>query len=122
VHWEGGATAFSASADRRLAQWDVRTGMRIAALQAKRPILCMSVCEGYAALGIDDGSVCVCSLSPLRLLFSFKAHDSPVSAVRLVTVSQLITSCAGGGVALWRLDEEEVVVHRLLEGHFQDTS
>jgi len=37
-------------------------------------------------------------------------------------VRRLVTSCAGGGVALWRLDEEEVVVHRLLAGHFQDTS
>ena len=28
----------------------------------------MSVCEGYAALGLNDGSISLCSLAPLREL------------------------------------------------------
>lgn len=100
IHWDGGAIAYSCSADRRLIAWDVVSATPAASLAAARPILCMSVCEGYAALGLDDGSVCVCTLAPLRLLFSFVGHDSPVSAVKLVTISQVCMSASLGTAAL----------------------
>jgi len=88
-------------------------------LSAARPIICMSVCDNYAALGLDNGKLVLCSLSPLRELFSFDAHDSAASAVKLVTVSMLVTSSAAGEVALWRLDEEETSSRRCtrFKGH-----
>jgi WD40 repeat protein len=107
VHWNGGPTAYTCSSDRRLAAWDVAAGKPSFSLTASRPVLCMSVCEGYAALGLDDGSVCVCTLSPLRQLFTFVAHDAPVSAVKLVTVSQVrgvfLVEVLISSAPLWRM-------------------
>lgn len=108
VHWDGGGAAYSASADRRFVRWSVATGEVEAELQLPRPILSMSVCENYVALGLDDGSVSVLTLQPIQQLFNFDAHErSAVSSVKLVTVSQLLTGCASGEVALWRLDEDD---------------
>ena len=49
---------------------------------AAEPICAMGTCEGFAALGLANGRVVLCSLSPLRELFSFEAHTAAVS-VRL---------------------------------------
>jgi len=119
VHWTGLTTAYSCSADKRLVEWDLDRGCEKQALQGPRPLLCMSVCEKYAALGRDDGSVVVCSLSPLREMFAFKAHTSAVSSIHLVTVSQLLTGSSSGEVAIWRLDEDEESGRRCtrFEGH-----
>jgi hypothetical protein len=51
-------------------------------LVAAEPICAMGTCEGFAALGLANGRVVLCSLSPLRELFSFEAHTAAVS-VRL---------------------------------------
>jgi WD40 repeat protein len=76
-------------------------------LELRQPILALSVLNGYAALGLQDGSVCMCSLSPLRVLFDFEAHPGyPASAVHLVSPSQLLTGGGDGTVCLWRLDED----------------
>ena len=80
----------------------------------------MSILDSYAALGLQDGAVCMCSLSPMRVLFEFDAHASkPASAVSLVSPSQLLTGGADGAVCLWRLDEEGDSERRCtrFEGH-----
>ena len=48
-------------------------------LVAAKPIYAMGTCEGFAALGLANGHVVLCSLSPLRELFSFEAHAAAVS-------------------------------------------
>ena len=48
-------------------------------LVAAKPIYAMGTCEGFAALGLANGHVVLCSLSPLRELFSFEAHSAAVS-------------------------------------------
>ena len=48
-------------------------------LVAAKPIYAMCTCEGFAALGLANGHVVLCSLSPLRELFSFEAHSAAVS-------------------------------------------
>ena len=127
VHWRDDARAYSCSADRRLCAWDVGGPTQdgagdaapAAALAARRPILCMSVCDGYAALGLASGEVCVVTLEPLRELFTFDAHADAVSAVHLTTTSTLTTGAADGEVAIWRLEEDEGSPRRCvrLEGH-----
>eukprot|EP00310_Coccolithus_braarudii_P006336 CAMPEP_0183370754 /NCGR_PEP_ID=MMETSP0164_2-20130417/103362_1 /TAXON_ID=221442 /ORGANISM="Coccolithus pelagicus ssp braarudi, Strain PLY182g" /LENGTH=275 /DNA_ID=CAMNT_0025547213 /DNA_START=75 /DNA_END=899 /DNA_ORIENTATION=+ len=107
VHWRGGDSAFTCAADRRLIEWDVRRGEQRRVLSAARPIISMSVCQNFAALGLDNGKVVLCTLSPLREMFAFDAHSSAASAVKLLTSSMLVTSSAAGEVALWRLDESE---------------
>lgn len=93
---------------------------RIDRLLLPSPILSLSVLDSYAALGLQDGTVCMCTLSPLRVLFEFDAHGSyPTSAVNLVTPSQLLTGGSDGTVYLWRLDEEGDSDRRctMYEGH-----
>ena len=67
-------------------------------LAFRAPILSMSVFEGYAAVGTSDGTVTVCTLSPLRSILSFDAHDDAATAVNLVTGSLLLTGSADGSV------------------------
>lgn len=88
-------------------------------LVAAKPIYAMGTCEGFAALGLANGHVVLCSLSPLRELFSFEAHAAAVSAVELISPSQLLTGDTDGQVALWRLDEAGDDERRLVrfDGH-----
>ena len=97
VHWPGGERAYSCGTDGRLCAWAVPETLprgagnpecelkELEALNVPRPILSMSTCEGYAALGLSDGTIRFCSLSPLRELLSFGAHGAAVSAVELIS-------------------------------------
>lgn len=119
VHWPGGGRAYSCGTDGRVCAWAVPETLprgagnpecqlrELQSLKMPRPILSMSTCEGYAALGLSDGTIRFCSLSPLREILSFEAHDTAVSAVELISPSQLLSGDADGAVALWRLDETE---------------
>ncbi|KAL1503059.1 hypothetical protein AB1Y20_011126 [Prymnesium parvum] len=122
---------FSTSLDRRLVCWDTaymfgapsasnEQGLQpsggvnslaklneIGSLLAPTPILCMSSCMGYAALGLSSGEVLLCTLSPLRTLLRFSASESAVSSIHLVTTSQLVCGSSDGTVRIWRLDETE---------------
>lgn len=131
VHWPEGGRAYSCGTDGRLVAWAVPEELprgagnpacrlrELQSLSAPRPILSMSTCEGYAALGLSDGTVRFCSLSPLREILSFEAHGAAVSAVELISPSQLLSGDADGAVALWRLDETEESGRRAVrfEGH-----
>ena len=127
VHYDGDSRVYSASLDSRLACYEVDgttdgavLSVPSTTLTLKQPILQMSVFENYAALALSDGSVTLATLSPMRELFSFKAHDrSATTAVSLVTSSQLLTGSADGKVRLWRLDEDGDSERRCVtfEGH-----
>jgi WD40 repeat protein len=106
VHWTGGKRAYSCSLDGRLVCHDVEAQAEAASLSLRAPILGFSAYENYAAVGLADGSVVLCTLSPLRQLFAFDAHSSAATAVHLVTASQLLTGSADGEASLWRLDED----------------
>ena len=108
VHWDGGDVAYSTSDDRRFIAWSVPSAEAEEECLLPNAILSMSVCENYAALGLDGGTVAVYTLRPLRQLFTFEAHESSaICSIKLVTVSQLVTGFANGEVALWRLEEPE---------------
>lgn len=123
VHWDGGALAFSCSQDCRLRAWLVeREGesdqlAEVDSLTTPEPILCMHVCENYAALGLSSGDVHLCTLAPLRTLIRFTAAPSAVSAIKLVTPSQLLCGTADGEVRMWRLDEGSGRRLLRLDGH-----
>ena len=88
-------------------------------LSTTAAILCMSTCGSYAALGLSSGDIQLCTLSPLRSLLKFTAASSAISAVHLVTSSQLVCGDANGKVYLWRLDETDESGRRtaVFEGH-----
>ena len=111
---------FSASLDATLRCHDSETGSMVGSLSLKAPVIAMSVCEKYCALGLADGTVSICTLSdaPAQIL-SFRAHTDAASAVHLLSGSSLVTGCADGSVCLWRLDEEGDSERRCtrFEGH-----
>lgn len=74
-------------------------------MQTKEPILSMSTCDNYCALGLSDGTVVLTTLSPMRELFRFETQGGPASAVSLINPSSLLTGSADGTVCLWRLEE-----------------
>ena len=97
---------YSSSLDGSLRCHDMRDGGEVGAISFRKPVLCMSVCGEYASVGLSDGTVCVCTLSPLRQILSFSAHKEATSAVAMLSGSQLLSGCADGSVCLWRLDED----------------
>ena len=107
VHWQGGGSrAYSCSVDSRLVCHDTEQGTEAASLNMHAPILAMSIGDEYGACALADGTVALCSLSPLRQLLTFDAHPgAAATAVHLVTPSQLLTGSSEGAVRLWRLDE-----------------
>ena len=106
VYWDDDKElVYSTGVDARFHCHDARGSIE-ASLTFKEPILSLSVSENYAAVGLSDGGVSICTLSPLRQIMSFEAHPGPVSAVNLITQSQLLTGTADGQVCLWRLDED----------------
>ena len=120
VHYDGVSRLYSASLDSRLACYDLsdlpsssrgdaasQDQLPSSTLSLREPILQMSTFENYAALALSDGSVSLVTLSPLRTLFTFRAHTkAATTAVCLMTSSQLVTGAADGTVCLWRLDED----------------
>lgn len=131
---------YSVSVDRRLVCWTIDhvqqssaaadTGTaegatKITRLQeagsllAPSSILCMSKSDNYIALGLSSGDILLCTLSPLRTLLRFTAAESAISAVHLVTSSQLVCGSTDGKVYIWRLDETEESGRRttVFEGH-----
>lgn len=106
VYWRGDDLAYSSGLDGRLVCYHVPRQVATTSLTLGAPITAFSVSGNYAACGLADGSVALCTLSPLRQLFAFDAHAGvAVSAVHLVTASQLLTGSAEGDACLWRLDE-----------------
>ena len=108
---------FSASIDKRITCWDLSQTLgsehapvelpEVSSLITPSPSLCLSASENYVAVGLACGDVLLCTLSPLRILLRFTAADAAISAIHLVTKSQLVCGSADGRVHLWRLDESE---------------
>jgi len=118
VLWDGESRAYSTGLDGRFTCHDI-DGSKVAMLQTKESILCMSACDNYCALGLSDGTVILTTLSPMRELFRFTTEGGPASAVNLISPSSLMTGSADGTVRLWRLDEPEGSERRCttFEGH-----
>jgi WD40 repeat protein len=84
------------------------THCRLDSVATGSAILTMSVCGSYAALGLESGSIVMCSLGKkMRTLFSFSAHPGATTAVSLISPSQLLSGSEEGTVKLWKLDEED---------------
>ena len=74
---------YSASLDAKLCCHDSATGALLGSLVTRAPILSMSVCDNYCALGLGDGTVSICTLSPMRQV---RAHKH-VRAWRVLAIA-----------------------------------
>lgn len=120
VHYDVGANrVYSSSLDGTLLCHDATSGRQCGAVALRQPILALSVSGEYCAIGLGDGSVAVCTLSPLRQILGFTAHDGACSSVHMLSGSQIVTGGADERVKLWRLDEDESSGRRctVFEGH-----
>lgn len=101
---ENGWELASASLDKAVKLWDIRSGVALAGLQRPKPVGSVTFLNGGAqmAMGQSDGNIAVWDIHDQREIATLRGHDSYISSLSVSRAGgSLVSASWDGAVRLW---------------------
>ncbi|XP_057303960.1 uncharacterized protein LOC130641253 isoform X1 [Hydractinia symbiolongicarpus] len=88
--------AVTASYDCSLRVWDLEKGETMKSIYVYSPVLCLDYSAGVVAIGTEGGKVELYNVESSQQLFTVRAHEDAVSAVKILSDRKIASGSSDG--------------------------